>query len=49
MTKVTWSDANTILRITILLKVAEGGRNLPINPFTVDEDNIAIGEKWDEC
>ena len=26
----------------------KGGRNLRINPFTVDEDHIAIGEKWDE-
>ena len=28
--------------------MAEGGRNLRINPFTVDEDHIAMGEKWDE-
>ena len=28
--------------------MAEGGRNLRINPFTVDEDHIATGEKWDE-
>ena len=28
--------------------MAEGGRNLTIKPFTVDEDHIATGEKWDE-
>ena len=28
--------------------MAEGGRNLKINPFTVDEDHLATGEKWDE-
>ncbi|XP_053376601.1 uncharacterized protein LOC123533440 [Mercenaria mercenaria] len=28
--------------------MAEGGRNLRINPFSVDEDHIATGEKWDE-
>ena len=28
--------------------MAESGRNLQINPFTEDEDHIAIGEKWDE-
>ena len=29
--------------------MAEGGRNLRINPFTVDEaDHIAMGGKWDE-
>ena len=28
--------------------MAEGGRNLRINPFKVDEDHIATGEKWDE-
>ena len=28
--------------------MAEGGRNLRINQFTVDEDHIATGEKWDE-
>ena len=27
--------------------MAEGGRNLRIQPFTVDEDHIATGEKWD--
>ena len=26
--------------------MAEGGRNLRIKPFTVDEDHIATGEKW---
>ena len=33
--------------ITIFLTMADGGRNLRINPFTVDEDHIATGEKWD--
>ena len=28
--------------------MSEGGRNLKIIPFTVDEDHIATGEKWDE-
>ena len=28
--------------------MAEGGRNLKIDPFTVDEDHIATAEKWDE-
>ena len=28
--------------------MAEGGRNLRIKPFTVDEDHIATGEKWDD-
>ena len=28
--------------------MAEGGRNLKINPFTVDEDHLAMSEKWDE-
>ena len=28
--------------------MAEGGRNLTIKPFTVDEDHIATGEEWDE-
>ena len=28
--------------------MAEGGRNPTIKPFTVDEDHIATGEKWDE-
>ena len=28
--------------------MAEGGRNLRINPFIVAEDHIATGEKWDE-
>ena len=28
--------------------MAEGGRNLTIKPFSVDEDHIATGEKWDE-
>ena len=28
--------------------MAEGGRNLTIKPFRVDEDHIAMGEKWDE-
>ena len=28
--------------------MTEGGRNLKINPFTVDEDHLAMGEKWDE-
>ena len=28
--------------------MAEGGRNLRIKPFTVDEDHIAKGEKWDD-
>ena len=28
--------------------MAEGGRNLRINLFTVDEDHIATGEKWDD-
>ena len=28
--------------------MAEGGRNLRINLFTMDEDHIATGEKWDE-
>ena len=28
--------------------MAEGGRNLKINPFTVDEDHLATGEKWEE-
>ena len=28
--------------------MAEGGRNLRINPFTVGDDHIATGEKWEE-
>ena len=28
--------------------MAEGGRTLRIKPFTVDEDHIATGDKWDE-
>ena len=28
--------------------MAEGGRNLRINPFIVAEDHIKTGEKWDE-
>ena len=28
--------------------MAEGGRNLKINSFTVDKDHLATGEKWDE-
>ena len=28
--------------------MAEGGRNIRIKPFTVDEDHIATGEKWDD-
>lgn len=28
--------------------MAEAGRNLRINPFMVDEDHLATGEKWDE-
>ena len=28
--------------------MAEGGRNLRINPFTLAEDHLAAGEKWDE-
>ena len=28
--------------------MSEGGRNLRIKPFTVDEDHIAMGEKWDD-
>lgn len=28
--------------------MAEGGRNLKINPFTVEEDHLATGEKWDD-
>ena len=28
--------------------MAKGGRNLTIKPFTVDEDHIAMGEKWDK-
>ena len=28
--------------------MAEGGRNLTIKPFTVDEDHIVRGEKWDK-
>ena len=28
--------------------MAEGGRNLRIKPFTVEEDHIAMGEKWEE-
>ena len=39
---------NTLLQITIFLTMAKGGRNLRINPFNVDEDHIATGEKWDE-
>ena len=28
--------------------MAEGGRNLRLKPFTVDEDHIATGEKLDD-
>ena len=28
--------------------MAEGGKNLRIKPFTVDEHHIATGEKWDD-
>ena len=28
--------------------MAEGGRNLKINPFTVEDDHIATGDKWEE-
>lgn len=28
--------------------MAEGGRNLRINPFTVEDDHIATGDKWEE-
>ena len=28
--------------------MAEGGRNLKINPFTVAEDHLATGAKWDD-
>ena len=28
--------------------MAEGGRNLQIRPFTVEDDHIATGEKWEE-
>ena len=28
--------------------MAEKGRNFKINPFTVENDQIAMGEKWEE-
>ena len=36
------------MQIIIYLTIAEGGRNLGINPVTDDQDHIATGEKWDE-